>query len=404
MKRLTWILASAILLTNSGWCASALTALGYGLPSTSANARAGGMGMISLAAPDSLGVSYLHPAAWGGNEATRFCFSGGYANLSLKDPSGSDANDEAGLNGVAFVVPVGRGKLLGLTISPYTRMDYKWTVEDSVDWAATRVLQQGTGGFSQGMLGLSLPLHTGMRLGLALRPLFGKVDRHWRETYQGVEANSSGESISDRFNGFGWGLSWQWQNPGFWSLGMSILGPVKVNVTRQTVILAAGYSVYDDKGKLGEKYELPWDITLGAAQWFGRHIAAGEIQYQGWGGVDRPKRLADRFMDAWRFSLGWEWAPEYRLLDPFWRSLTYRSGVYLQDNYTRSLAGHRARRIALTGGLSIPCYGGRSRIDLAFEIGWMGDETLDGIAERTVGFSIGFNHSEEWFIGRREKK
>ena len=383
---------------------SALSGLGYGLPSTGANARASGMGMISLAIPDSLGVSYLFPAAWGGSETTRFGFSGSFTSFSLEDMSGSDANDQADFNGMAFVVPIGSERFLGMAISPYTRMDYRWSVNGSVDWAATTVVQQGTGGLSQGFLGISLPIRTGMRLGLAARPLFGKVDRHWRENYHGVDANSSGISVSDRFHGVGLGLSWQWQKPGFWSTGLSILGPASVGVQRQTVVLAAGYPVYDEKDELDEKYDLPWDIILGAAQWFGRHITAFEIQYQAWGNLKNPKDLTKRFTDAFRASLGWQWNPEYRPLDPLWRSLTYRSGIYVQDNYTLSSDGHQARRIAWTGGISIPYFGDRSRIDLALEIGWMGNKNRDGIAERSIGFTVGFNHSEEWFIGRRERK
>lgn len=389
---------------GSAHCESALSALGYGLPTVGTNASANGMGMISLAIPDTLGLSYTCPAAWSGGETTRFGFSGAFTSVSLEDMSGSDANDQAVLNGVAFVVPIGKGRFLGMAISPYTRMDYKWTVNDSVDWAATTVLQQGTGGLSQGLVGISMPVINSMRLGLAVRPLFGKVDRHWRENYSGVDANSSGISLSDRFHGAGWGLSWQWQNPGFWGIGLSILGPASIGVERQTVVLAEGLAVYDEKDDLDEKYELPWDVTIGASQWLGRHIAAFEIQYQAWDNVKKPENLADRFTDAFRASLGWQWSPEYRPFDSFWKSLTYRSGIYIQDNYTLGIDGHQARRIAWTCGLSLPYFGERSRIDLALEIGWMGDKERDGIAERTIGFSVGFNHSEEWFIGRKERK
>jgi len=397
------LLTLAPFTTKPAWSESALSSLGYGLPQPNANTRAAGMGMVSLAVPDSLGLNLLSPASWGGLETARFGFGGNYSSMYLEDMFNSDVSEQADFTGVAMAVPVRGEWFVGLSISPYTRMNYEWEFDDSTSWTSTSVKQQGKGGISQGLVALSIPVRTGMRLGAAVRPIFGKVDQHWREKYPDIEANSAGISISDRLHGVGWALSWQWIKPQLWSVGLSLMGPTQVSVERQTVVLAAGWSLYDKKVELPEKYDLPWDCSFGAAHWLGRHLAGFEVQYQGWDATDSPRALTDRFTDAFRFGAGWEWSPEYRPLDPLWKVLTFRSGFYMQDHYVRSLSGHQARKIAFTGGFSIPYFKGRSRVDIALEVGWMGDRDSDGVAERSIGLNIGFNHSEKWFIGRRER-
>lgn len=410
MNHTRWVTAllTAILWTQPVIGASALSALGYGLPQTSFSTRAAGMGMVSVAFPDTLGLNLLFPAAWSGSPNARFAFSGDYSKVRLEDLSGSDRNDEAGFTGAGMAVPVGRDWFLGVTISPYTRMDYKWVSDGTKTWTSSTVEQSGEGGISQGLIAVSLPAISQLRVGLALRPVFGKIDRRWIESYpaQGgylTADRPAGILTSDRFKGVGWGLSCQWVKSGFWSAGLAVLGPASLEVKRENEISSAGSKQLEEEVDLPENYDLPLDITVGAAGWMGEHSAGFEIEWQGWGGVEHPAELAGSLRDALRFGVGWEWSPEYHPLDPMWRALAYRGGIYMQDHYVTNKQGNKARRIALTGGISIPYHEGKSRLDVAVEIGWMGDRDEDGVTERTIGFSLGFNHSEKWFLSRREK-
>ncbi|MDP8239203.1 MAG: hypothetical protein P9X24_08940 [Candidatus Hatepunaea meridiana] len=396
-------LVLAIACITPAWCDSALSSLGYGLPQPAANARSAGMGMVSLGMPDTLGLNLLSPASWSGSATTRFGFGGNFSSMYLEDVFGGDASDQAGLTGIGMAIPIGKDRFVGFTVSPYTRMQYEWEVRSSTDLGASTIGQHGIGGFSQIMAALSTPVWDGVRLGLAVRPIIGKVDRHWREKYDDTAVKSAGVSVSDRFQGIGWALSCQWNQPEAWTVGMSLFGPTSAGIERQTVIFSDGYAQYDQKEEPSERYDLPWDFTIGIGRWIGRHRTGFEAQWQGWDGVEKPAVLTDDFTDALRLGVGWEWAPEYRPLDPLWRIFTFRGGLYTQDHYAVNVTGHQARRIALTGGISIPYYTGKSRIDIAIEIGWMGDKDLDKIAERTIGFTFGFNHSEKWFVGRRKR-
>ncbi len=404
MMRFRWMLA---VLTVALWAgsvqgASSLSALGFGLLRESAGARSAGMGFVSLAVPDSLGLNLLAPALWDGPATARFGFQGAVVSTRTSDEVyGSDDSDEAGLRGVAMALPIGRGRFLGLAVTPYTRMDYEWEVWRSTEWSRVLERSEGSGGVAQGLLALATPVGRGIRLGLSSRAIFGKVDRSWRAEFPGVAANPAEEFISDRFKGIGWGLSWSWVGAAGLSVGGCVTGPVRMEIQQEETIYSGWSEQVDTTRELDEDYDLPWDVAIGVSRRFGPHLTAVELAWHGWDAVSHPESMADGFTDAFRLSAGWEWSPEYRQFDPFWRALVFRGGGYLQEHYVLSSSGHQSRRVAVTGGISIPYFAGKSRLDIALEMGWSGSRSQDGVAERSLTLAVGVNHSEKWFVGRR---
>lgn len=382
---------------------SPLSLMGYGLRTGSCNARTIGMGMTSLGVQDTLGIDISHPAMWNGSATARFGIQSSIVRNWAEDIGGSDISDEAILNGALFVIPIGREQFFGVTLSPYTRVNYKWTVNDSAGSSAISEIQQGRGGVSQGIAGLSLPLTGNIRLGLATRGIFGKIERSWRIEFTDVTAYAAELTNSDRLSGFGWGFSLYGSGFSGWSFGAAVDSPIEMSVERRSLITRADYELSDTTAEVEESWDLPLEISLGLSRILGRHVTAIEARWSGWSSLDEPVTIEGDFTDAISLSCGWEWKPVYKPLDPFLRSLTYRGGFYYQQHYTRNAEGHQAEKYALTGGISIPYFNNLSRLDLALELGWMGNKNEDGITERSVKLTVGFNHSQSWFVGRRER-
>jgi len=405
MKRalLFTILMSTVITVKPALAESALSSLGYGLPQSTANARAAGMGMISLAMPDTLRINLLSPASWDGPTTTRFGFSVNMIHTRLKDQNAVDENDMSRLNSLALGIPVGKGKFIGFGISPYTRMEYEWTTIGSNVLIPSEVNEWGRGGISQSIIAFSTNIKQQFRLGISIRPVFGQLDRRWLENPSDATYKSSGIQIVDRLSGVGWGLSCQWNRSDGWAAGMVVQSPIGISVKRQTTILVDNAVQHDEKTDISSGYDLPWDVSFGVSKTlFSSHRAGFEFAWQDWSDVENAIVPTNDLADAMRFGFGWEWSPDYLPFDPFWKALTYRSGFYMQDHYVLGIKRNQSRKVALTGGISIPYFDLKSRIDIALEIGWMGDRSKDEIAERAISISIGFNHSQRWFIGRRE--
>ncbi len=406
MRRLFLIAAALIIILSAEtvYAKSSLSALGFGLPFEDASVRASGMGLVNLAVQDTVALNLIIPAAWSGPATARFGFMGSYVRTNAKDPGGSDLSDEAGLEGVAMAIPVGDGWFAGFAISPYTRMGYEWISQLESQLGTAGITEEGDGGISQALFAVSLPYKESLRFGISIRTLFGQVERHWRQNYQDVPAASAGISTSERYRGITGGVSLQWRREDGLSAGAMINLPGKISSQIQRLVTSNNSVVSDDLADVTGTDEAPWDIAGGVGKQFGRQWLGLEAAFHAWKQLDDPAEISDNFRNSFRFGAGWEYSPEYRPLDPFWRALTYRAGVYTFDNYIIGNKGHQVRSVVLTSGISFPYFQGRSRIDLALQAGLMGDKDKDGVSEQFIGFKLGINHSELWFVGRRERR
>jgi len=398
----TIVIATALLFAvQSVFAESPLSARGYGKQIEVSSVRAAGMGLAAIAAPDSLSLDLLTPANWGGPSKTRFGFGTFMGRTNATDGTGSDGSDEGGITGVGIAFHVKRGLFFGMTLAPYTLLEYKWRSTETLDWATASIRRQGDGGLSQALIGISIPVREGVRVGVAARPVFGKVERLWATEFPNVSALKASQTISDRYSGLGWSLSGSWTD-GIWCGGMLLQTPLNATVERQKVVGAGSVAQVNETEMLSEDIALPMEVTFGLGRRQGEHLYSSEFAWKRWGAVARPAG-SDKLDNALRLSAGWEWAPVNRPLDPFWRGLIYRAGAYTNDFYALSQSDHQARKMALTFGLGVPYAGNRSRIDLALELAMTGDKVKDGAEETYIGLTIGFNHSETWFVGRKER-
>ena len=383
---------------------SPFSSLGHGLLVESANARSAAMGFTSLAIIDTLSLDQRNIAAWGGPATARLGLGGEFVRTSVDDINGSDLRDQGGISGLAVAIPIYDDSFFGLAISRLTRVDYNWAISGSAvqDWSSTIESHQGSGGMSQGILGVSFPYKDNLRFGIGARAIFGKIDRLWKIEFPDEVSQATSHLKSNRFKGFGISTSAHYNMSPSWLFGFSINNPISVRIQRQSVI-NAGSNIQTDSTKiLSENWDIPLDAAFGIGHIMNEHSFTGEVAIKGWGSATEPEELAENFEDALRLSFGWEWVPEYSAFDPIWRAFTYRGGLYTQEHYALSASGNQSRRTALTGGLGIPFNRGNSRIDLAVELGLMGAESDDGVAEKFAVVTLGFNNSELWFKGLRE--
>lgn len=400
------LMLSILFYIHPAYAESPFSSLGHGLLLESANARSAAMGYTSLALPDRLSLDQRNIAVWSGPRSARLGLGGEFVRTSVDDVNGSDLRDQGGISGLAIAIPIYDDSFLGLAVSRLTRVDYNWAIAGSAeqDWSSTIENHQGSGGISQGILGIAFPLIDKLRFGFGARVVFGKMERLWKVEFPDIESRATSHLRSDRLKGFGISMSAHYNLSPVWMFGMSVNSPISIGIQRQNVIKAGSIIQTDSTIILSDDWDVPLDFAIGAGHIMNEHALAVEIALKGWGSVSEPVELADNFEDALRLSVGWEWVPEYSAFDPLWRSLTFRGGVYSQEHYALSASRNQSSRTALTGGLGLPFNHGQSRIDLGFELGVMGTESDDGVAEKFAVITVGFNNSEIWFKGLKERR
>lgn len=400
------LFALTLLFPHTANSESSFSALGYGLQNCNSGARSSGFGYLSVIGSDSLGINLNSPATWQGPATARLGIHGNYSRTETSDVHGSNMSDLFGLSGIGIAIPVGFNSYFGITLNPYTRMDYNWTIEEtnSTSGYTTTRKHHGRGGLSQGLIAFSIPVRENLRIGISGRAIFGKTDRRWEIDFNDLSTNNTSRTFSDRYKGVGFSFSMNYENiENGWMGGFVFNTPLGVQIQRQELIMSGRYVELDSTFDLDEKFDLPADLVIGFGKKYNRHSFGFETSWHGWNSDMKPELNTSSFVNAFRFSLGWEWIPDYRLYDPIWETMTYRSGIYILDNYSEGSFQNQASKIGITSGLGVPYNNGHSRIDIGLDLNILGNESDDGVNEKSAVLTVGFNHSQFWFVKRQRR-
>lgn len=383
---------------------SALSSLGYGLINYSTNTRGVGMGFLSITSRDTMGLNTRTIALWEGKATTRFQIEGLQNRTITSDNYGESSSDEINIVSATLAVPLKGNKFIGLAITPVTRMNYRWTTENTAGWTQINERHTGRGGITQGILGLSTPLGDKIRLGIGGRMLMGKIERYWRVEFPDVAATQASITTSERFRGAGFTLSSRYLLDKQNAFSVLINSPIELWTEQQSIIQSGSSNRTDTTARVTPGYDTPWELVLGYGINIKRHHLGVEYEWDNWVSVSKSSNFTDRLTDAHRVSFGWEYKPEFRPFDAVWKIPAYRAGFYYKRHYILDTSGNPFNGLGFSAGLSLPYNRNQSRVDLAIQFGWLGDSVDNNLRERTVNISLSFINSEQWFIGRRAKR
>lgn len=401
---ITVIVALLLLSFSDSRSESSFSALGYGWMRGASSVRSAGMGQLGLVFPDTVCLNYNNPAMWSGSSTARFGLQGEIVRTLTEDKVGVDISDQFGFTGVTMAIPIGK-TFFGVSLSSLTRMNYSWKSTGSAPggWSSTLESFSGRGGLTLGNVGLSFPYKDQWRFGVSGRAIFGKNDQSWKIAFPDVESNEATRVFSDRYQGGGLSLSCNWHNEHGWSAGAILISPISVFVERQELVKIQNNVLFDSTWNVNNNYELPAGFAFGLGKQIGRDKFGAEVSWYGWDSVEEPALLAKDFANTIRISTGWERIPDYQSYYPILDKLTWRGGLYMQQNYVKGSEGHQAQNYAVTFGWGVPYNDGKSRVDTALEFGIRGSKDEDGAVERYGGITLSINHSDIWFVQRRKQ-
>jgi hypothetical protein len=105
------------------------------------------------------------------------------------------------------------------------------------------------------------------------------------------------------------------------------------------------------------------------------------------------------YEDAYRFSAGGFYIPEFSSITSYWKKVVYRIGLrsetkgYLINN-------HSIKENGVTFGLGLPM-AGYSNTNITFELGSLGTKKDSLIKENYWAVRLGFSLNDLWFVKRK---
>ncbi|MDZ7266141.1 MAG: hypothetical protein ONB48_02265 [candidate division KSB1 bacterium] len=372
---------------------------GIGLIRYRDEAKALGMGGVSLAIADSVSIYLLNPATMASITTTHIQGGFLYDRTSFARQGSNSSFQDANVSSVSLLLSLKRGYTFAFGLQPYSRVEYAFRGKGATDSTQYEESLVGSGGLDNAYIALGATLGR-FRLGVAGDFYFGLIERTWEVRHANSLYRSTKDAITIKLGGFGMHGGVQTQI-GNWEAGAVFSLPVQLSTE------ISHYPQFDDDRLVlfSRTVELPAWFGAGVGYHPNPHwLLAAQWRRQQWGKVDPDKLLDAQGVNANHFGLGVEVMPSRDPLEGFFKRLQYRAGFTLSELPYREPAGaNDLRKLSewtVTGGVGLPFNRGFSRIDFAIEFGARGVEAGNLTREKIFRFSAAVSGSERWFQRR----
>ncbi|PWH81606.1 hypothetical protein DIS18_13040 [Algibacter marinivivus] len=381
---------------------------------------------------DSIHVNLRNPASYAGdnlaiwgNESrpVKFAVGGSYSSTNLKssNSSGEKASSST-FDYLAVNIPMGRFGF-GFGLLPYTSVGYKLESINNEGNIDNRF--QGEGGLNKAFFGFGYKLAKGLTAGVDFQYNFGNVqnsivDFQYSDgiptQYQSRENNRSDLSGLN----LNFGLSYKSMISEKLELTSSFAYSPESNLTSKNersvstiTINSAGQefernTIATDLELLGLKETdlvLPSRLSFGAGigeprKWF----VGAETTF-----LKTSKFSNDLFNnadtvyeDAYSFSMGGFYIPQYNSFSSYWKRVVYRAG-FRTEQTGLNINNESIKEFGISFGVGIPVGDARllSNANLGFEIGQRGTTNSNLIQENFINFQLSLSLNDRWFQKRK---
>ncbi len=396
MKRITeffFILVILLLFSSSIKGGSVLSSYGVGIPFAFPNARAMGMGGVTIAVPSRYAVPRLNPAGLQQMQKTILSLQYFYEQNKYKDESEKATSQYANFDGFTFVLPVGKELGFSASLRPYTRVDYYLSFQQEQSEELFIKSVQGIGGLNTFSFSLFYGIVPKVALGFSGDYIFGKIKENWKVTYENADFVTTSDLLSTKSSGYGW------------TAGILI---------RPISSLQVG-AVYRSGTKLDSKTNTYYEYTTTAlthrgsihlpSSW-GAGISCGigqigliglDFYKQDWSQLKINDQKIRQIRNTYQIALGTELHLSENPFDLYLKRMSYRLGICYQPFLVNDIKEQPITEKWLTLGIGFPLLMNISQVDLALGFGQRGSLTQNGLSENLFRITLSFSGSEKWF-------
>jgi len=379
---------------------------------------------------DSIHVNLRNPASYAGdnlaiwgNESrpVKFAVGGSYTSTDLESTNSSDNASSTSFDYLAINIPLGKFGF-GFGMLPYTSVGYKLESINSVGNTDNRF--EGEGGLNKAFLGFGYQLAKGLTVGVDFQYNFGNVQNSIvayqysdgvPTQYQSRENNRSDLSGLN----LNFGLSYKTMISEKLELVSSLAFNPESDLTSKNersistiTINSLGQefernTIETDLGAIGlEETDLvlPSKISIGAGigeprKWF---VGAETTFLKTSKFSNELFSNGTSYEDAYSFSLGGFYIPQYNSFSSYLKRIVYRAGIRTEETGL-NINNESIKEFGISFGVGIPVGDARllSNANFGFEIGQRGTKNSNLIQENFINFQLSLSLNDRWFNKRK---
>ena len=375
-----------------------------------ASATQSAIGGVGIASYDPLSINVSNPASYSSVFAQRFTMQTGGVHVTklLQTSTQNQVVNSTNFNYLMFSFPL--SKFLGTSVGllPYSEKSYSFS--DVSTNPSADLLFEGNGGLTRIYFGNSININKNFSIGTNFNYLFGNLNSSRKVFFNDVSVFNTKINQDININGFyfDFGLMYK-AKLGKWNsvLGFTMDNGSKISAEKTSLIetfrSGGEFELIEDTisfdQQSGGSLELPTSVGFGVALSNEQWKIMADYKSENWEeyslfGVN------DDLENSSRLALGFEFVPDKKSINRYYKMIRYRLGMYSSKTYL-NLKNQQLEEKAITFGFALPLKRSGSLINLSAELGQMGTTDDDLIQESFARFKIGFIFSDIWFIKRK---
>ena len=379
------------------------------------------MGGTGIATRNRRFINYLNPAAVTARDSLAFMADFGLSgnNNVFAQGDRKSANNTFNIYDFVMTFPIWRSSAFIVGLTPFSDVGYDFSsVEDN-----DQIIGQtgnitydsfGKGSVYQLFLGAGVTFWKKFSVGAEMIYYFGNLDKVTNMNYSNASFRSvnAGNEIMARGLTGKFGLQYEQKLGGdvsmvvgaTYRMGTNMKGySTEYRYAKQASLIDTLRHNVDTLGMSGVRFgdELGLGISVkGGDKW------SAEFNYirSDWrnSGFDNITGFAVSGVSKFSstvsnsFRAGFEFVPNRNDIRYYFRTCTYRAGVYYDKAYYK-LDGNNVNSMGITLGMTLPVFKGHNGISIGVDMGQRGSLKDKMIRERYATFVIGFNIHDIWF-------
>lgn len=379
------------------------------------------MGGTGIATRNRRFINYLNPAAVTARDSLAFMADFGLSgnNNVFAQGDRKSANNTFNIYDFVMTFPIWRSSAFIVGLTPFSDIGYDFSsVEDN-----DQIIGQtgnitydsfGKGSVYQLFLGAGVTFWKKFSVGAEMIYYFGNLDKVTNMNYSNASFRSvnAGNEIMARGLTGKFGLQYEQKLGGdvsmvvgaTYRMGTNMKGySTEYRYAKQASLIDTLRHNVDTLGMSGVRFgdELGLGISVkGGDKW------SAEFNYirSDWrnSGFDNITGFAVSGVSKFSstvsnsFRAGFEFVPNRNDIRYYFRTCTYRAGVYYDKAYYK-LDGNNVNSMGITLGMTLPVFKGHNGISIGVDMGQRGSLKDKMIRERYATFVIGFNIHDIWF-------
>ena len=408
--RLLAFLFLSLSITAQNESNSPYSRFGLGDVQTFSSAAQSAMGGVGIASYDPLYINVSNPASYSSVFAQRFTMQTGgiHTTKLLETSSQNQIVNSTNFNYLMFSFPI--TKFLGTSFGllPFSEMSYSFSDINADPYAD--LLFEGNGGLTRIYFGNSISFNKNLSLGANVNYVFGNLNS-LRKIYFNDE-NIFNTKINEDINlngfSFDFGMICKFKL-GRWNsvLGLTFDNGNEISAEKTSLIetfRSGGEfdliedTISNDK-QLGGTLELPSSIGYGLNLSNFNWKIMVDYRNNNWKEY-KLFGVNDDLENSNRWALGFEYVPDKKSINKYYKMVRYRLGIYSSKTYL-NLRNQQLDEKVVSFGFGLPLKRSGSLLNLSMELGQMGTTNYDLIKESFARFKIGFIFSDIWFVKRK---